>query len=273
MTVKLKKLSQADRREQIIECLREQGSVRVAELSELFSISEVTIRNDLAELENEGVLERVHGGAIQTVKNYYALDASQRLNARRVEKTQIASVAKEFVKDGENIIMNSGSTNYFIAQELVQKENIRIITNSIQIAEIFSASKSHEVILLGGIFNEQYLFTYGDDAIKQLCKYQVDKTILSADGIDINNGITTYHNEVASLCGLMLQKSACGIVVADHTKLGHTAFSKLADLDSIDYLITDQNSEDFDLSVFDEYSMKVVTPSRNSKYKQQTLSE
>ena len=157
MEEKFKNLSQADRREQIIQCLKEQGDVRVSELSELFSTSEVTIRSDLAELEKNGILQRVHGGAIQTLKNYYALDASQRLNARKEEKIQIANLVKDLIQDGDNIIMNSGSTNYFIAQELSQKNNICIITNSIQIAEVFSAHKRHQVVLLGGIFNDQYL--------------------------------------------------------------------------------------------------------------------
>ncbi len=260
MEENFKNLSQADRREQIIQCLKEQGDVRVSELSELFSTSEVTIRSDLAELEKNGILQRVHGGAIQTLKNYYALDASQRLNARKEEKIQIANLVKDLIQDGDNIIMNSGSTNYFIAQELSQKNNICIITNSIQIAEVFSAHKRHQVVLLGGIFNDQYLFTYGDDAIKQLCKYRVNKTILSADGVDIKNGITTYHNEVANLCRLMMKKASLSIVAADHTKLGHTAFSQVENLDVIDYLVTDQKSENLDLSVFDELEMEIITP-------------
>ncbi len=259
MSKQYKNLSQAERRANILHRLKNDGNVRVSELSEQFSTSEVTIRSDLAELENEGLLQRVHGGAVQTVKNYYALDSSERLQERKVEKLQIAANVASLVNDGDNIIMNSGSTNYFIAQELIQKKNLRIITNSIQISEIFSANKDIEVILLGGNLNFQYLFTYGEDTSRQLEKYKVHKTILSVDGIDFDDGISTYHNEVSGLCRQMMQKASINIVAADHTKLGHTALAQIAELKMIDYLVTDTIPNSADLHKLNKLGMEVLT--------------
>ncbi|NLN52231.1 MAG: DeoR/GlpR transcriptional regulator [Clostridiaceae bacterium] len=258
-----KNYSQAERRRQIIQKLKLDGVVRVSELSELLEASEVTIRSDLAELENSGVLQRVHGGAIQTVKNYYALDSSERLEERKNEKLQIASTVSKLVKDGDNIIINSGSTCYYIALELREKKNLKIITHSIQISEIFAENSDIEVILLGGLINYQYMFTHGDDAAHQLNKYQVDKTILSVDGIDLASGITTYHHEVADLCNQMLQKAAMRIVVADHTKIGHTAFSQVAQLDVIDYLITDNQSKEKNLAQYEKTGIDIITQDKS----------
>ncbi len=257
-------LNQAERRAQIIACLKENGNVRVSELSELFSMSEVTIRNDLAELEKADMLKRVHGGAIQTIKNYYALDANERLNERKTEKMQIAVQVRDLISDGDSIVMNSGSTNFYIASELVNKNNLRVITNSIQIAEIFSARHDIEVILLGGNINLRYMFTHGDDAYHQLQKYKVNKSILSADGVDLDSGVTTYHNEVARLLNLMIERAAVNIIAADHTKLGHTAFSKVVAIDKVDYLVTDQKSRTLsakalNIEQFEKLKIKVLT--------------
>lgn len=259
MQENLTNFSQAERREEIIYHLKQNGSVRVSELSEALSTSEVTIRSDLMELEKAGILQRVHGGAIQTVRNYYALDSSERLSERKAEKLQIASIVSKLINDGDNIIMNSGSTNYYVALDLCQKKNLRVITNSIQISEVFVAHKNIEVILLGGIINYQYMFTYGDDTASQLHRYQVDKTILSADGVDFSSGITTYHYEVAELCSRMMQKASTNIIAADHTKIGHTAFSHIADLAKVNYLATDEKSKNLDLQKLKELDIKVVT--------------
>lgn len=256
----LSNLSQAERREQIILKLKHEGSVRVSALSELLSTSEVTIRSDLMELEKAGILKRVHGGAIQTVKNYYALDSSERLKERKIEKLQIAAIVNNLIDDGDNIIMNSGSTNYYIALDLCQKKNLRVITNSIQISEVFTAHNNIEVILLGGIINYQYMFTYGDDTAGQLYRYNVDKTILSADGIDVESGVTTYHYEVAELCNQMMQKASINIIAADNSKIGHTAFSQVSDLNNINYLATDEKSKRLNLQQFNKLGIEVLTP-------------
>ncbi|MGB4609542.1 MAG: DeoR/GlpR family DNA-binding transcription regulator [Saccharofermentanales bacterium] len=265
MSQNIKNFSQAERRQQIIQKLKLDGNVRVSDLSELLSTSEVTIRSDLAELENSGILQRVHGGAVQTVRNYYALNASERLEERKNEKLQMAEIVANLVRDGDNIIINSGSTCYYIALELRQKKNLRIITHSIQVSEIFAEDQDIEVILLGGLLNYQYMFTHGDDTMHQLNKYQVDKAILSADGIDFDNGITTYHHEVADLCNRMLMRASLAIVAADNSKIGHTAFSQVSDLEAIDYLVTDKQLKQKDLRQFEKLGIEVLASEQNKQ--------
>jgi DeoR/GlpR family transcriptional regulator of sugar metabolism len=163
------------RRHEIIELLGREGVVRVAQLSKTLQASEVTIRNDLAELERMGVLERVPGGALQTLKNYYTMDYQQRKEQHPAEKKAIATIASSLIHDGETLLINSGSTTYYTALELKKHTNLKIVTNSLSVATELGYNPTFQIILLGGNFNSQYFFTYGDDAVAQLRKYRADK--------------------------------------------------------------------------------------------------
>ena len=173
----------------------------------------------------------------------------------------MARLAADLVRDGDSLIINSGSTNYYFVQELKQKKkNLKVITNSLQIAEDLSGVAGFKTVLLGGMISYQYLFTYGDDAIQQLNRYQVDKTVLSLDGVHLENGLTTYHHEVAELCRLMLQKASTRIALADHTKIGHTAFARIAKPSEIDILVSDRKANTKFLKGLQKQEVHVIAP-------------
>ena len=152
-----------NRRSRILEIISEKGLVKVTELSNTFNTSNVTIRNDLAFLENEGLLERVHGGAVGTYKSYLSLSFNERLNVNLSEKERIGEAFSKIVKSGESIIFNSGSTSLVCARKCFAKPGMSIVTNSIIIAGEAKLNKVERVILLGGMFDGEYQFTYGDD--------------------------------------------------------------------------------------------------------------
>lgn len=226
------------RRKKILELLNKEGQVRVAQLSDDLGVSVVTIRNDLTELEHNGYLERISGGAIQTVKNFYNMEFQCRKQENMQYKKSIASAASDIVNDGETLMINSGTTTYFTSVELKRHKNLNIVTNSISVAIELGQQPTFRVILLGGEINAQYSFTYGIDAMAQLEKYKADKTILSVDGIRSDIGLTTYHAEEAIIDKLMMERSRQTIIVADYTKLGHESFSNIGDISSINYWVT-----------------------------------
>lgn len=228
------------RRKNILNILSRDGKVRVVQLSQALGTSEVTIRNDLAELEKGGYLERVPGGAVQTMKNYYNMDFQQRKQENVAEKQAIAIAAAELINDGETLMINSGTTTYFAAAELKRHKNLKIVTNSISVAVELGGLPTIRVILLGGDFNPHYSFTYGDDALAQLRKYKADKLILSVDGVSGEDGLTTYHAEETEINRLMMERASSTIIVADYTKIGHESFSKISPIDSVKYLVTNQ---------------------------------
>ena len=232
------------RRDKIIEILEKKGKIKVSDLSKLFNISEVTIRLDLAELEGKGLLERVHGGAMSTAKAYYNMSLAEREKTNKDEKLKIAQYAASTIKDGDTVIINSGTTTLFTVRQLKTKKNITILTNSMAIAQEAGHGSMVNVILLGGNFNSNYSFSYGEDALTQLMRYKADTLILSADGVSAESGITTYHFQEAEIDRRMIERVNRTLVVADHTKIGRESFAFICPIGSIDMIITNQTAND-----------------------------
>jgi len=231
------------RRDGIRELLREQGSVSVSELASLFETSEVTIRNDLSEMESLGLLRRVHGGAVSTKKAYYEMSLNDRMDVNKEEKIRIAKACANLIKDGDTLMIDSGTTTCYLARELSERGNLTVVTNALLIAQEFVYNRSVNVILLGGNFDPQYQYAYGADAITQLQRYRADKTIIATDGISADHGLTTYHHHELDVSHLMIQRSNEVIVVADHSKIGKEGFSNITDIACIDILVTDEYTD------------------------------
>ena len=223
------------RRRQILELLERDGRVSVAQLSQLFGTTPVTIRSDLDALEENGYLERIQGGAIRKLRMQPQLPAGSRL----LEKRAIAAAAAARIHDGDTLFLNSGTTTREVALALRQHRGLNIVTNSVSVASELSGIPTFRVILLGGELNTQYLFTCGGDAQEQLQKYQADYAILSLDGVSVEHGITTYHADEAIIDRLMVERAHRTLIVADHTKMGHAGFSLICPLQQVHTLITD----------------------------------
>ncbi|MBP1990331.1 DeoR/GlpR family DNA-binding transcription regulator [Paenibacillus eucommiae] len=258
--MKMEELGVEERREKIIELVTQKTKVKVLELSKMFGISEVTIRNDLSELENKGFLERTHGGAISTNKSYYNMSLKDRAITNTEEKRKIAAAAAAMISDGDTVMMNSGTTTLFTVRELAHVKNLMIVTNSVSIAQEVSLYNNMKVILLGGYFDAQYQFTYGDDTIHQLNRYKADKLILAVDGFSPESGVTTYHHLEVEVNKQMMARVNKKIVVADYSKIGRTSFVYIDQIESIDTLITDQkaNAEEVQEIINHNVEVKLV---------------
>ena len=231
------------RRKKILEILRRDGQVRVAQLSETLGASVVTIRSDLDALEEDGYLERTSGGAIQTMRNYYNLEFQRRKHERMEMKKAIAAAAAAMVHDGDTLFINSGTTTFFTAVELRQRKNLNIVTNSVSVAMELGGMPTFRVILLGGDVNAQYSFSCGDDAKEQIARYRADWAVLSVDGVNPGTGITTYHAEESVIDRIMMERAQKTLIVADSSKLGRESFSRISALSSGTILITDSEAD------------------------------
>lgn len=231
-----------ERKQKILEILQRDGKVKVNELSALFDISDVTIRMDLADLEAKGLLSRVHGGAVSSYKTYFNMSMQQRMSANQEQKQAIAKQIVGMIEENDTIMLNAGTTTLTVFRMLPSNINLSIVTNSVAIALEAGAIPNFNVVLLGGSINSKHQFIYGDEAIAHLEKYHADKLILSVDGITPENGLTTFYNREVELDKVMLSHSATRIIAADSTKLGRTAFARIADITEADYLITNKDS-------------------------------
>jgi len=248
------------RKEKILEILNRQGQVKVNDLSNQFGISSITVRSDLADLEEKGLLFRVHGGAINSYKSYCDMDLKQRLGTNLKAKQLISKAAVEMIKDHDTIMFNSGTTTLSVFRAIPSQIKLNIVTNSVTIALEASGNPNYNVVLLGGFVNSKYQFIYGDDAANQLKNYHADKLFLSVDGITSESGLTTYYDREAEIARLMLAQTNTKIVVADSSKIGRTAFVNISDVSNADYLITDDNQCIKDeLTVLKKNIRKIIT--------------
>ncbi|NLO37355.1 MAG: DeoR/GlpR transcriptional regulator [Clostridiaceae bacterium] len=247
-----------DRRRVILEQLTRTGRVRVQELGRELGVSEVTIRHDLKILEENGLLERVPGGAVATVLHLAQGRYLQQKKTRTEAKQQVAAATAELIADGETLLINSGTTTLLTAIALRRRQRLNILTNSLAVAMELGDFPTFRVILLGGRINTQYAFTSGSDALAQLAQYKADKAILSVDGID-SAGITTYHAEEAEINRAMISRSRQTIIVADSSKLGRESFNNICALQAIGCLVTNRDADPDTLRTVRASGVEVVT--------------
>lgn len=255
--IKIEELNVEDRRNKIMEILNRESKVKVVDLSKLFGISEVTIRNDLTELELSGMLERIHGGAISTSKAYYNMSLNDRMRTNAEQKRKIAAEVAAMITDGDTVMFNSGTTTLMAALDLKNIKNLTLVTNSLSISQETGHYKNLNIILLGGNLYPQYQFTYGDDTINQLRKYKADKLILSVDGVSSEEGLTTYHHLEAEVTRQMISRVNKTIVVADYSKIGRASFTHIDSLESTDLLITNSTANQEEIQAIREKGVEV----------------
>ncbi len=247
-----------ERKKQISEMIQATGKVKVTELSSIFNVSEVTIRTDLAEMESQGLLSRIHGGAIYSYKPYYSMNLNQRLETNQYEKVEIAEKISKLINPNDTIMLNSGTTTLLTFRKFPAEYNLNIVTNSISIALEASSNPNYNVVLVGGSVNTKYQFTYGTDAIMQLKKYRADKLILSVDGIDIENGFTTYYDKEADIDRIMLERSRTCIIAADSSKFNHSAFVNISEISVADTIVTNARCNKLYLNQLKELGIDVI---------------
>lgn len=238
-----------ERRNTIIELLREKGSVVVAELAKQFNVSEVSIRTDLRVLEEQNLLVRFHGGAglptnlsqpqVQQLQQEETL-LDERYQLSRDPKIEIAKVAVGLVKEGDTIILDSGSTTMMLAMELVKVKNITVITNNLPAASILSDSPDITLVICGGYVRHKTRSMHGTMTENSLKGIRADLMFVGADGVDPKVGLTTF-NEGYGISAVMADISAKVICVVDSTKFNRSGFNLVLPMNKVDLLITNRN--------------------------------
>jgi len=233
-----------ERRRRICDLLREHGRVTVNDLAERFATSEVTIRHDLAALETAGALDRTRGGALSRREND-DLPIRVKQTLRHAEKVRIARAAAALIRDGETIILDSGTTTAELARQIrtLNVRSINVITNALNIAMLLSDVPTVRLIMLGGILRQESHSLAGHMAEKALDNLQADRLFLGADGLDPEIGLMTPHLPEAQLNARMIEISRQVVTVADASKLMRRNVCVIAKVDQLDLLITDASAQ------------------------------
>ena len=229
-----------ERRRRIRELLREQGRVTVDALAARFGISQVTIRADLSLLELAGALTRTHGGALSLPDADQSLDVKQLQH--RAEKQRIAAAATELIRDGETLILDSGTTTAEIARRIrtLDLKSINVITNALNIAALLIDVPSVRLIVPGGILRRESNSLSGPMAETALATLRANRLYLGADGVDPQIGVMTPHLAEAELNAKMIGISQQVVVVADSSKFARRNISLIARVEQVHMLITDR---------------------------------
>jgi DeoR family transcriptional regulator, aga operon transcriptional repressor len=237
------------RREQILRELRRNGRLLVDDLSRQLKISSSTIRRDLAELENEGMLRRTHGGAEPIEPFLYepfrhVSSFQEQEQQRALEKRLIGLAAAELVSNGETIAIGAGTTTTQVARNLRHRGELMILTNAVNIAMELSHSKEVKVVCTGGFLSGDWFALVGPTAIAAACEIFVDKAFIGVDGVHPAHGFTTNYPDQAAIHNAMLKQARQKIVVADHSKIGVIGTALICPPNGIDMLITDRKAEE-----------------------------
>ncbi|HEY2625225.1 MAG TPA: transcriptional repressor AgaR [Candidatus Udaeobacter sp.] len=246
-----------ERRRHILEILNRDGRVLVVDLARQFRTSQVTIRKDLDALEANGRIQRSHGGALPSRESALedpSLREKEKLH--RKEKLQIAEAAVQMVREGQVVILDSGTTTTAIARALRKFKNLTIITNAVNIAAELSGS-SLDVILTGGTLRKNSFSLVGPIAEETLHRLNADILFLGVDGFDVQHGLTTPNLLEAKVNRAMMDVSRVVVAVCDSSKFGRRTLSSIAPPSDVHYLITDKGIPKQDLAAMKKNGIQV----------------
>jgi DeoR family transcriptional regulator of aga operon len=232
------------RRREIRGLLQSRPQVAVAELAQKFSVSAVTIRNDLAALDAIGALQRVHGGALpRSESDELPIDIKQ--NFHRAEKMRIAAAATALIEEGQTIILDSGTTTAEIAKLIrgLKLQSLNVITNALNIAVLLASAPFIDLIIPGGILRRRSWSLSGPPAENAMRDLQADTLFLGVDSLDPEVGLMTPFPLEAQLNAQMIRIARRVIAVTDSSKLLRRNLSVIAAVDQVDLLITDSGAE------------------------------
>lgn len=248
----------AERRKYILDNIREQGFVNVADLASHLDVTQATIRKDLNFLESQGVLYRAYGSAI--VASDPVMDVN--LNTKRLfhfnEKQAIAAKAAELIEANDSIFISAGSTMAVFAEKVKPKGRLNVVTPSVNVSMLLGDIPGVTVMQLGGILYGNSMCVTGGDALEQIKHLQCSKLFFGVDGADPDLGFSCATPEESILTYKMIESSSSVIVLADSSKIGFAGFGHICKADEIDILITDRGISEEKVRGFEAKGVKVI---------------
>ena len=251
-------LTLPERHNRILELLHQTGSISVTQLSELFKVSEVTIRKDLSVLEQQQKLYRSHGSAILISPYISNRHVDEKEKKSVAEKRAIGAAAAALIARDDTILIASGTTMAFLAREIQPEGRLTVITSAMPVTQILSQHETMDVIQLGGITRRTSMSVVGPFAGAMLSEFNCSKLFVGVDGIDVDLGLTTTNTLEASLNRAMIRAAEKVIVLADSSKFGRRGFSKICNMADVDLIITDSGISPRYLDYLHEHGIEVM---------------
>lgn len=239
-------MNSQERKSKIVELIHEAGRVNISDICSMFDVSEMTVRRDLNELDRQGLVRRVYGGAIASLGRSYEPSFQTRTVKNQTAKEAIGRKAAELIFDGDSIALDVGTTTLEIVPGLVGKRNLTVVTSCLQIASNIVDQLSLEIdarlIITGGIVRPRELSMIGHIPERVYQDLHVDKAFIGIGGVSLMDGFTEYNIEDTQIKKMLINSAREKIVVADGAKFGVTTFASVAQLTEIDTIVTDRTA-------------------------------
>lgn len=232
-------MTSSTRQREILHQLLADGYVEAKALTDQFGVDASTIRRDLDALARAGHVQRTHGGARPMPGAVIELPYALKRDERPAEKAAIARVGAARVRDGDTVILDSGSTTYAVAQALRHREGLTVITNDLRICKFVATIPRMRLLVTGGELLDSVFTLIGEHALGFFSDYTADVTFLGADAVDPRAGITNTNTLEVPIKRAMIAAGQTTVVVADSTKFGRRTLAKIAALDEVDEILTD----------------------------------
>jgi len=240
-------MATSERHNQIISVLDQYKKISVEDLAKLVYASPATIRRDLQVLEQQGLLKRVRGGAVSVQGDHFDLPVYLRTSSEREEKEYIAQLALRFIGNSSTYFFDSSSTCCFLAQKLSGYSGLTVATTGLEILSILKGFAGVRLISFGGEVRKNYDEFTGPMTMANIAQFYADTLFMSCRGLSFQAGATETHGTNAAIKQQMIKHSKRCILLCDHTKFDQDFFYKAADLQDIDYVITDRKPQDHKL--------------------------
>lgn len=249
-----------ERRRLIQKEVEEKGEVRVAYLSEKYNCSEVTIRNDIKALDQEGILKRVHGGAIALEKVRTRKYVAESIYKNIEQKRKIAACAYKFIEDRDTIIIDDASSSFYLALYIKEhpEKRLAVVTNSLLSGNELAGLDHVDLYMIGGHVGGHLAATMGDDALENMKRFRVDKAFIGVHSINFEVGITSIATPQMQVKRAILNMSNNVYVLADSSKFGSGYLSVICPMKDVYKIITDDGVSDGNIKKAQEESVSLV---------------
>jgi DeoR family fructose operon transcriptional repressor len=254
----VKRMLRAERLKEIVEIVKKDKAASVSKLAAIFAVHQATIRRDLAEIEERGLLIRTHGGVMEddiTSEPPF----SERAHEQYEEKQRIGLKAAELIGDDEHVIIDSGTTTLHIAKNLHDRSRLTIITNDMNVASELRDATGVKVIVTGGTLTRGTYMLNGMYTQRLLETLHVQKAFIGTPAVHPLYGLTHPEAELVPTKQFMIQAAKQIIVVADHTKIGKVSLHTTLPVQKIDTVITGIESNELHLQSFRDTGVEVIT--------------
>ena len=250
-------LSNFERQRELIRLVKRTGRLSVAQICGQFSISEATARRDLEALSDQGLIQRVHGGAVLIRHAAPEEPILRRSHEQEDEKERIGRAAAALVQDGETVFLGSGTTVLQVAHHLVSR-SITVITNSLPVINLMTGKENISLVSLGGMLRDSELSFIGHITQQALAEIRADKVIMGIHAISLEQGLTNDYLPETMTDRSIMDIGKELIVVADHTKCERVSTAFVAPLEEMDTLVTNRETDKTFLEAIKDKGIKVL---------------